>query len=419
MFRIYIDHGEAYGNLGDEAMLISATQRIREELNEVEFIIPCRDDEPLPNIEKSTIILSPLPRLYFITRTLSLLGKITRNFSYKSDFVPLFFTEILNSNLSIFSWRYYVDIFRDCDALYSVGAANLNDFTRFNSLFFRSMLISQFYKLGIPSIVSSQAIGPLELTWTKTMVRRAIQQSTYFSLRDGGISKDILASEGFDLQNLPFVGDEAFSLSLAPVDVARLFLQDQGIDPDLPFALFHFREKDYTQSTISYYSKIAEAFDSVSTKANILFIPMSYWKHSGNDEECGKSIKKAMLNPEKFQVLRTTRNVHLVRRLVDMASWTMALSYHVQVFSLSSARPMALLSSGKYYSIKARGMQMLVGNGIPLIDIEQTSVQELCSCMEYLDSNPSSMIDALNKSRSLVQGVNDGPIKALAQTLRS
>lgn len=417
MYRIYLDHGEAYGNLGEEAMLINAVRRIREQIGDVQFVIPLKNGCPLPNIGNIITIPSPLQfitqinRFIFPNRLLKILDS-----RFYNPFPLLLKNKITKGDLFPF-WKKFVSGLEKCNAVYCVGGANLNDYARSPNLLTKCILIEQAHIRGIPVVVSSQTVGPLKIEWAKQLVHNSINTASFFSLRDGGISKNLLISQGISPEKLFSGCDEAFSFPIASDNETTSFLKNQGVNSEKPFSLFHFRSTDFTKKTANFYLKLANMLDQVETKNQILFVPMSYWNHAGIDTECGLQIKQLMRFPEKLYVLNPIRDVKIVRKLVDMSQWVLSLSYHLQVFALSSTRPMGILSSGPYYEFKAKGMSMMVQDSVPLVDVCQNNLDVLIQAINKIEGDTAKMIKVFQDVRQTNLQVDLSSIKALARVL--
>ncbi len=418
VYTIYLDHGEAYGNLGDEAMLLNAARRIRQRLGQVRFIIPTRQGAPTPELDGAIEIPSPT---IAVQKTF---GKVRHLMRLCGRFDLLGWralVEILTDTFSRWgggeNWRQLRDELSRCDAIYCVGAANLNDFARYNCLLPKYMLFKVAKKERLPIIVSSQTVGPLELRWTKRMVRRMVKEANLFSVRDWGVSRDVLSDADVDVERIPFVGDEAFTLPTAPKAKATQWMERNGVDPGTNFGVLHFRATDYTKQTTSHYPMLAEVLDRIDTDCQILFLPMSYWPESRRDRQCGETIRRMMEKTGKMNVLKSVPSASIAKRIVGMARWSICLSYHVQVFSLAEETPMTILSSGDYYSVKARGMQRLLGNSVPFVDLDTASVSECCEAIEGMKKEHGRIADALKMAKTNVMRNNEKPVEALVQSL--
>jgi polysaccharide pyruvyl transferase WcaK-like protein len=228
------------------------------------------------------------------------------------------------------------------------------------------------------------------------------------------VSVPTLASLGVGKAGFVFSGDEAFGLAPASREAATQFLRSQGVDPGERFALLHMRATDYTGTTERYYGSLAKALDMACVQSQVLFVPMSYWRHSGRDEQCGQAIRSRMERPERLRVLESVAHVALVRQIIAMSSWVLSLSYHLQVFALASARPFGILASGAYYLAKARGMSGLTGGLAPLLDLGAATPADLAQTMECLEHQDDSLISGLRLVGQRIARVNDAPVDALA-----
>lgn len=419
MKRIYLDHGEAYGNLGDEAMLINASRRLQKALGDVEFVIPRAGDAPLPDIEGATHVTSPNPALRRLMRRLVPLGRI-REWFHELNWDPLalltpFLMRVLGGTEE---WKNMLGYLSRCDGLYLVGAANLNDFARLPCVLPKYALVCEALTRDIPVVVSSQTVGPLSIPWVQRAVRRMVNQADSFTTRDRGVTRDFLTEAGVNSSAVTFSGDEAFTLPTASEQRVTSYLQESGIGSSESISLIHFRGTDYTQQTEQYYDTLASAFDSIDTQSRLCFVPMSYGEHSGDDEACGNAIRDRMKAPEKLTVLDASTEVKIVRGLFSRAEWMLGLSYHTQIFALSAACPFGLLASGEYYHTKARGVHNIVNRRMPFLSMSEATPRDIVETMEDLKTNRSSYEDYLRKVRNNVLDVNDRPVQAMKSALQ-
>jgi polysaccharide pyruvyl transferase WcaK-like protein len=416
MLRVLLYHGEAYGNLGDEAMLLCAARRIRRCLGSVHFVVPRAAGAPLPDLGAVTEVEPPGAFTKQLAARLVPLRRLrARLEGRRRSALPWLIRSLTVRAGGLGPWRRILRELRDCDAVYFVGAANLNDLARYLCLLPKCLLAEEAHRLGKPAVFSSQMVGPLELPWARRMMGRTLQQADLFSIRDGGVSREALRGVADDPDALPIVGDEALSLPPAPSDRAQAFLERCGVDGGGPFAVLHFRETDYTGPTEAHYRKIADALDRTRARARFVFLPMS--RHLHDDRRCGEAIRRRMRRPEKLHVLDCPPSAELARAVVQRARWVAALSYHVQVFALAAGRPMCLLTSGRYYGVKARGMRMLVGPQTPLCDLSACDADDIARAMQGLERDGAERCEAIAAVRDRLLRANDLPVDALARAL--
>ena len=410
MTRVFLYHGEAYGNLGDEAMLLAAVERIRRCLPDVSFVVHRRDGAPMPDIgqvewaQPPSEIVTQLPGRRRTPRRLwdALAGPLPRRIARR----------LSDPKRMPDDWRALLEQLRRCDAVYMVGAANLNDYAAYPCVLPKYAVACAAAEMGIPVIASAQTVGPVSRPWVRRMIRQLVETCESFSIRDGGVSYQHLGLSGQAAEAIPIVGDEAFSLSPADTGAVEAFLKAGGVDVDRPFGVLQFRPTDYTAETSGHYQKLADALDSADSPCQFVFLPMSGYLH--DDGSAGQAIRAAMRDPGKLVVLPTPADARMARGIVAAAQWAMALSYHVQVFAMAAGRPMAALTSGPYYGVKAEGMRLLVGDSLPVCDLATATVASLVRVIEALDGYQGQAWPAALEAREKIQQANDLPVEALA-----
>ncbi len=418
MYRIYLEHGEAYGNLGEEAMLLNAARRLRAEIGDVEFVVPQVNNSPLPSIEGGRLIQSPYPSMREAMKKLMPFSRVRRKIhSLEYDPLALSVLHLMRWVGGVGRWRKMIGHLSTCDGVYFVGCANLNDFARISFVLPKYALLREAVTRDIPVVVSSQTVGPLSISWVQTLVRKMVEEATYFSARDKGVTEKYLSRAGVNPSSIQFSGDEAFTLPAADEGSVTSYLKNSGVDPSEPLALVHFRATDYTQQTGHHYETLARALDDASVDAKLCFLPMSYGEHSGDDAECGNAIRGRMQEPERLTVLEPSTDVKVVRALFNRARWALGLSYHVQVFSVSAACPFALLTSGDYYETKAEGVHNLVEREVPLVSLSEATSSDIVEAVESLESEQKHYRKHLRSVRDQILEVNDGPVDAMASVL--
>jgi len=427
--QIYLYHGEAYGNLGDEAMLVNAIERIQRAIGPCEFLIHKAKGASLPrSLNSYSVITCPSPRQFLSTMHNRLFGNRYARFlglnkilsqQYLWTITPFLLRnfDLMLSKNARKAWRDFKQSVKNCDAVYIVGDANLNDFAGPQYILPKLVLIDVAYKFNIPVIVSAQAIGPIWKHRTKKLLRKSVRRASYFSLRDIGISEKLLIQLGAPKEKLRTVGDEAFTLPMTTTHKTCTFLNNCGVNCDRPFGLIHFRSTDYIANTKRHYRKLAEAIDQLPCDWQIIFLPMSYHHHSTNDVDCGKAIRGLLKSHERFVVLSPILDPFLARRIVDLSSWIISLSYHVQIFAISSTVPFVMLSSGSYYRTKALGVQGWTGKGTKLLDLDTSDVQKIVESIKHLVFAREQHISQLRNVRDSILKVNSDPIKALQRVL--
>ena len=264
--KIYIDHGEAYGNLGDEAMLVSALRRLTKHLGPCVFVLPREGSRPIPNLEEFRVELTPSPYLIF--------KAVIRLFNrYAGRWLPggsiplrLFHAwATLLDRVGILQITYpdYDRFLKDlakCDAFYGVGAADFNDFNSFGATY--KCWLYMVARRNVPlCIVSAQGFGPLRSSGLSLLMLKAFNQLHALTFRDAEFSASFCRNLGPISCRMEVVGDEAFSLQAANARRCEVHLGETGLKPDQAFIAVHWRATDYTAETHRFYRRDDEAFN--------------------------------------------------------------------------------------------------------------------------------------------------------------
>ena len=143
-WRIFVDHGEAYGNQGDEAMLLNALERLARYLGPCEFILPSEPGKPLPpQLPKVETILPPhmeferwsrqFDKFLGLCQRLPLIRRLVRE-----PIVPTVWKMAalwINVKINLWQWgilnspgkclQPFFEALKDCDVFYGVGSGRL------------------------------------------------------------------------------------------------------------------------------------------------------------------------------------------------------------------------------------------------------------------------------------------------------
>lgn len=436
--RVYVDHGEAYGNLGDEAMLLNGLRRLIEYVGPCEFIVPAEEGKPLPDLSRYKVKLISPPHLVFrswqhpIAVILLLLAQVPGLRPWLRDTngsrVWRWIAAILNIMITLhrmhfWPWtgktlRAFIKALRHCDAFYGIGAADFND-GNLSGFIYKCWLYKTVRPWVKVSAVSAQGIGPLETPWARNLMKNAFKYVDILSFRDFRYSYEMVTSLNPKCMRSAIVGDESFSLPVPSRLEVNKFLHDIGVNPCEPFIAFHWRMTDYTQDTTPLIPCIASILDSLcdSLPYALIFFPMSYHAHSTFDEMCGWAIRGAMKHPDRMKVVPLCKDVHLIKGAVGAARYSLGLGYHIHVFSLSQGHPALILYSGEYYRYKSEGLISFYGQPNAAKDIEKTSCEDVVRAVMLIESRYDETCSSIQKVNERISAVNDWTIKEMTDLL--
>lgn len=380
--RVFVDHGEAYGNLGDEAMLLSALRRLTSSLGPCHFVIPRESSRPLPRLDDFVVEHVPSPFLFFdrmaglLDRYRALLARTRLPGPDGGLRSKVAFARLAWQGVRLGIWRddyglrEAMQAIRQCDVFYGVGAADFNDFNAFGAAY--KCWLYRMVRPFVPVVaVSAQGFGPLENAELKVLMAGAFDDVDLLGFRDHAFSERFTRGLGPLRCKARITGDEAFSLTSAGQVARDAYLAETGLTPGEPFIAVHWRSTDYTQDTDHLFSRVAELWDMAAQRSGLrlVFFPMSYDVHSRHDDACCQAIRSMMSLPDRLLMAPVSHDVGLIKAAIGASQFTLGLSYHVHVFGLSQGVPALILFSGDYYRFKSDGLVAFYGGVNRAVDI--------------------------------------------------
>lgn len=424
MIRIYIDHWEDYESIGDKAMLLNAMRRLEIYLGPCIFVTPYSPKKDGSFLYPNMITVTP--PVNELTKTASWLRSL---YTMANRLFHLLFPMASEKSIEFIHWaeriitikyflytigfhfifsrpfRTFLDEIKKCDVFFTVGDCSLSDYW-LDGVKLKTWLI-QTIRPHVPiCVLSSQGIGPLTAPWARHCLVEGLKKLDILSFRDYSYSKALVEAEGLSGVPNKIVGDEAFSFPSCDPRIAWNVLESAGIPEGKPFIAVNFRNTDFTQSTTFLLDKIAELMDQVisTTHRSIVFVCMSKGTHYGHDQEAGKRIKGVMKKSNRFHVLEPLDDIELVKGIIGQAIYTIGISYHLHVFSLSQGHPTIALYTGDYYKTKLDGLIAFYGKPSRSINFLEAGIEQT---MNYISDLENQYTDAC----SHIRGVNGQIIK--------
>ena len=421
MRRVFVDHGEAYGNLGDEAMLLSALRRLTGQLGPCHFVIPRESSRPLPRLDDFLVEHVPSPFLFF-DRTAGLLDRYRGLLARARLPVPdgglrakVAFARLVWRAVRLGIWRNDYGLreamraIRQCDVFYGVGAADFNDFNAFGAAY--KCWLYRMVRPFVPVVaVSAQGFGPLENTELKELMAEAFDDVDLLTFRDHAFSERFTRGLGPLHCQTRITGDEALSLASAGRDVRDAYLAETGLALGEPFIAVHWRSTDYTQDTDHLFSRVAELWDVAAQRSGLrlVFFPMSYDVHSRHDDACCQAIRSMMRLPDRLLMAPVSHDVGLIKTAIGASRFTLGLSYHVHVFGLSQGVPALILFSGDYYRFKSDGLVAFYGGVNRAVNIgTPAGVESASAAIEAMLSEETGARAAISTTNEALALDND------------
>jgi polysaccharide pyruvyl transferase WcaK-like protein len=144
---------------------------------------------------------------------------------------------------------------------------------------------------------------------------------------------------------------------------------------------------------------------------------MSSGKNYGRDYQAGETLKSLMSQSEKFYVLEPVANIELVKGIIGAAVYSMGISYHLHVFSLSQGHPTLIIYTGDYFRIKSDGLISFYGTPSGTIDFSKISVEQALEHVLAIEAQYSEACAHTNEVNKNIKENNDWTIKTLKSVL--
>lgn len=435
--RIYIDHWEDYESIGDQAMLLNAMRRLEDHLGPCTLVTPHSPKKPgsflLPNMvpvspptNELTSTASQLRALYSKAARLfpsifpaaGIKSTKSLDWAQKIFTLKLFFYSFGLHFVFKESFRSFLKDIKQCDVFFTVGDCSLNDYW-LEGVILKSWLINTVRPFIPICVLSSQGIGPLTAPSLRRRLVDALKKLDILSFRDFSYSKALVEFEGLSGVPYEIVCDEAFTYPSCDQKTSWDFLKAVGIEEDQPFIAVNFRNTDFTQSTTYLLEKIADLLDQViiTTQKSIVFVCMSQGGDYGQDHAAGLSLKSTMKQADKFYVLEPMDDIGLVKGIIGQAAYTIGISYHLHVFSLSQGHPTIALYTGEYYKTKLDGLVAFYGEPSCSVDFSAIDVEEVLRYIVALEAQYTGACAHVREVNDQILAVNDWTIHKVKEKL--
>ena len=217
------------------------------------------------------------------------------------------------------------------------------------------------------------------------------------------------------------VFDEAFTLAPGTPAAVNEYMEACGVPDGAPFLAIHFRSTDYTRETTLLLPRISNLLDEIIDAHGhyLVFFPMSYHTHSRMDEDYGNTIRAKMRRSERMLVAPLSRDVTLVKGAVARAQYSLGLSYHLHIFSLSSGHPALILYTGEYYKCKSEGLVEFYGPPNRAIDLAKVSDSRILQHVSRVEDNYANTCSAVASVNQELLRQNDRTLARLAEIRNS
>ena len=414
--RVWVEHSCGWGNLGDDALLISALNRLEHHLGPCSFVLPVLGQGQLPAaIPPVRAVRAPQASLQdALEARPRKLDRVAERLLAQEGFnTPrrAALRALGRRALGVASKGAGFDELDGCDLVYVVGDNSFNDFYP-EGVVDRRRLCQEARRRGIPVALSCQGFGPVRTRWARRELRRMLREVDLVSVRDSRAGLELVRRLG--PRDLParVTGDEAFALPAAAGDE---LLRSAGIAPDEQFVAVNFRTSDCLRDTRFMAPRLASLLDAVGERYRIAFFPMSYGGHWGVDTDYAETTRASMRAGDRLRIVPLSEDPGAVKAAVGRARFTLGLSYHMHVFGLSQGRPAVILYTGPYYPAKSEGLVGFYGAPSAALDLDSVSDSAVLAAVDAIEADYDATCARIAAANERIAADNDWLLEQLAE----
>lgn len=249
------------------------------------------------------------------------------------------------------------------DLVVACGGGYINDV--FNKKAFRSLgILGIATKLGKPTVMLGQGLGPLENPKLRAKARKVLSHVNLVTLREMRCGIPLLNS--LNLSHIPVIttGDDAIELAYE----ARGTQLGNGIGINL-------RMSDYAKTDTKQVETIRLVLQNTANIKDVRLIPIPISQSQSNSDVT--AIQKLLLGYDNASDGGKSLDTPLkVIEQVRQCRVVVTGSYHAAVFALSQGIPVIGLANSEYYIDKFMGLSDQFGNGCEVILLNDGQLQD-------------------------------------------
>lgn len=287
-YRVVMSGYYGFENAGDDAILDSIQQAIREASDDVAVTVLSKD----PDLTKKQYGLEAIPRFRV--------------------------------------WRVFSAL-RRCDALLSGGGSLLQDTTSTRSLLYYLSVIRCAQILGKPVMLYANGIGPVRKPANRRRVKRVVERAALVTLRDHKSLQE-LRDMGVERKDVVVTADPVFHLAAAEQQRSLELLASTGMEADRPFVAVSVRDWSNVEH---FYEQLALLCDHLHQTygLEVLFLLMQ----PSRDREATAKVRALMKAPSyQLDAPCTPRELMGV---LGQAKLCLAMRLHTLIFAARMAVP--------------------------------------------------------------------------------
>lgn len=386
---IYLTGQNNFGNRGCEALVRSTVSTLRNQLEDVRFLLPsldiARDSAQWPEAEANGVKFVPAPQVPVSYRWW---GRACRAFPFlKSCNWP-----------SLRGLPNLEECLQEADAVISIGGDNYSLDYGLVSLFFFVGIAERALDFGKKTVLWGASVGPFgQGTDTERLMRNHLKRLHLISIRESH-SVSYLEAIGVK-ENVLAVADSAFVLEREIVDLRPFWPRDSdagvlgiNVSPLIEDAYSRTGKTSSIKDVVALFIKRVLA----ETEFAVVLIPHVApldGASFNNDELYLSEIQRLVANSEsRLSIVPAGLNACQLKDILAHCRYFIGARTHATIAALSSEVPTISIA----YSIKARGINLdLFGHERYVLPTPELNVETLMEHFLRLICDESDIREAL------------------------
>ncbi len=265
-----------------------------------------------------------------------------------------------------------------------------------------------------PFMIYSVGVGPVTSEEGRRLTRWTFDLANICTVRDLE-SKNILISFGIPEEKVEVVPDPALTLSFDSPS-ANNILQNHGSDPMTPLVGVCIRNWGDGEAAERWKKELAAALDRFleAHNAHIVFIPFQILERTlENDHSAGLDIVSMMQNEDRVSLLSESYSPVVTRGLISHCHLVIGMRLHSLIFAANTGVPAVAL----VYEPKVGHFMSSLGLSEQTIDLQSLTSEQLFSMLEVVWAQQKSIRQSIEtrvkKLKSLAKKTPDMALKLL------
>lgn len=288
---------------------------------------------------------------------------------------------------------------KTCDALISGGGSLLQDATSTRSLFYYLSVIRLAEHMGKKIFLLANGIGPVRRPYTRALVKRAVQNVQFITLRDAESMAE-LQSMGVHRDDLAVTADPVYLLEPGDTSAAATALEQAGIGTS-PFLAVSIRP---WKDSSALEAKLAAICDGAAQRygLKVLFVPMQL----GVDDVMAHRIMGKMETRGYLLNLSRGRDIMAV---LGKSQLVLSMRLHSLIFAANMAIPAVGISYDPKLDANLHLLEQPSAGAVDDLDTERVltligkTLEHRSERVAALEAKHSSLMQSALRNETMIE----------------